>query len=64
MLVLSRKLNESIIIDNDITVTVVGIFGDKVRLGISAPPNVAVNRHEVQEAIDRDRREREKGVGE
>jgi carbon storage regulator len=51
MLVLSRKKNESIVINNDITVTVVEIRGDKVRLGIVAPKEVAVHRQEVWEAI-------------
>jgi carbon storage regulator len=51
MLVLSRKKNESIVINNDITVTVVEIRGDKVRLGIVAPKDVPVHRQEVYEAI-------------
>lgn len=51
MLVLSRKKNESIVINNDITITVVEIRGDKVRLGIVAPKEVPVHRHEVFEAI-------------
>lgn len=51
MLVLSRKKNESIIINNDITVTVVEIRGDKVRLGIVAPKEVPVHRQEVYNAI-------------
>ena len=51
MLVLSRKKNESIIINNDIIVTVVEIRGDKVRLGIVAPKEVPVHRQEVFEAI-------------
>lgn len=51
MLVLSRKKNESIVINNDITVTVVEIRGDKVRLGIVAPIEVPVHRKEVFEAI-------------
>jgi len=51
MLVLSRKKNESIIINNDITVTVVEIRGDKVRLGIMAPKDVPVHRQEVYDAI-------------
>ena len=51
MLVLSRKKNESIVINNDITVTVVEIRGDKVRLGIEAPKDVTVHRREVYEAI-------------
>ena len=51
MLVLSRKKNESIVINNDITVTVVEIRGDKVRLGIAAPREVPVRRQEVFDAI-------------
>lgn len=51
MLVLSRKKNESIVINNDITVTVVEIRGDKVRLGIVAPKDVPVHRQEVFDAI-------------
>lgn len=51
MLVLSRKKNESIVINNDITITVVEIRGDKVRLGIVAPREASVHRQEVFEAI-------------
>lgn len=51
MLVLSRKKNESIVINNDIVITIVEIRGDKVRLGIEAPKDVPVHRMEVYEAI-------------
>jgi carbon storage regulator len=51
MLVLSRKKNESIVINNEITITVVEIRGDKVRLGIVAPKEVPVHRQEVYDAI-------------
>ena len=54
MLVLSRKKNESIVIDGNIVVTVVEIKGDKVRLGITAPAEVPVHRSEVFEAIRRE----------
>ena len=47
MLVLSRKKNETIVINNDIIITVVEIRGDKVRLGIVAPKDVPVHREEV-----------------
>ena len=53
MLVLSRKKNESIVINDSITVVVVEIRGDKVRLGIEAPKEVSVHRSEVYEAIHR-----------
>jgi carbon storage regulator len=51
MLVLSRKKNESIVINDNITVTVIEIRGDKVRLGIEAPKDVTVHRREVYDAI-------------
>lgn len=53
MLVLSRKKNESIVINNDITIIVVEIRGDKVRLGVEAPKEVPVHRREVFDAIRR-----------
>jgi carbon storage regulator len=53
MLVLSRKKDESIVINNDITIVVVEIRGDKVRLGVEAPKEVPVHRREVFEAIAR-----------
>ncbi len=54
MLVLSRKLFETICIGDDITVTVVEIRGDKVKLGIEAPKEVPVHRREVYEAIQKE----------
>lgn len=53
MLVLSRKINETIIINDNIVITVVDIRGDKVRLGIDAPKDVPVHRQEVYDAIKR-----------
>ena len=57
MLVLSRKKNESIVIDGKIIVTIVEVRGDKVRLGIEAPRDVAIHRSEVYAAIQRERAE-------
>jgi carbon storage regulator len=54
MLVLSRHRDESIIIGDDIVVTIVDIRGDKVRLGIEAPTDIPVHRQEVYEAIQRE----------
>ncbi len=51
MLVLSRNRDETIMIGDDIEITVVDIRGDKVRLGISAPTRIAVHRKEIYEAI-------------
>ena len=54
MLVLSRQRDESIMIGDNIVVTIVDIRGDKVRLGINAPAEVTVHRQEVYEAIQRE----------
>jgi len=61
MLVLSRKKNESIIINDNITVTVIEIRGDKVRLGIEAPKDVTVHRREVYDAIQSQGKSRDHG---
>ena len=61
MLVLSRQRDESIIIDDNIVITVVDVRGEKVRLGITAPPQIAVHRKEVYDAI---RKEKEAAAAE
>lgn len=48
MLVLSRKIDEKIVIDSNIVITVLSVSGDKVKIGIDAPKNVSVNREEVE----------------
>jgi carbon storage regulator len=53
VLVLSRKKNESIIINDNVKIVVVEIRGDKVRLGVEAPKDVPVHRQEVHDAIKR-----------
>jgi carbon storage regulator len=57
MLVLTRKTNQSIMIGDEIEVSILSVSGDKVRLGIDAPRDIAVFRKEVYEAID------ERGAG-
>ena len=54
MLVLSRQRDESIMIGDNIVITIVDIRGDKVRLGINAPAEIPVHRQEVYEAIQRE----------
>lgn len=51
MLVLSRSVNQQILIGSDILITVLDIRGDKVRLGVDAPPGVSIHRMEVAEDI-------------
>ena len=54
MLVLSRHRDESIMIGDDVMITIVDVRGDKVRLGIDAPQEIPVHRQEVYEAIKRE----------
>lgn len=54
MLVLSRKKNESIVINDNITVVIVDVRGDKVRLGVDAPSNVTVHRKEIFDVISKE----------
>lgn len=51
MLILTRRLNETVMIGDDVTVTVLGVKGGQVRVGINAPKDVAVHREEVYERI-------------
>ena len=60
MLVLSRQKDESIVIGDDIEITIVDVRGDKVRLGITAPRSVPVHRREIYEAIQREKSEKAK----
>ncbi len=64
MLVLSRQRDETIIIGDDIEITIVDIRGEKVRLGINAPPHIPVHRKEVYEAIKRENEETARKKGE
>ncbi|MFP4354839.1 MAG: carbon storage regulator CsrA [Phycisphaerae bacterium] len=63
MLVLSRQRDESIKIGDEIEITIVDIRGEKVRLGISAPPHIPVHRKEVYEAIQRENEQNAKAKG-
>lgn len=58
MLVLSRQRDESVMIGENIVITIFDIRGDKVRLGINAPTEIPVHRQEVYEAIQRENRRR------
>lgn len=57
MLVLGRKVNESIVVGDDVVITVLDVKGDQVRIGIDAPRSVAVHRREVYEDIKRSNHE-------
>jgi carbon storage regulator len=54
MLILTRRVGETVMIGNDITVTVLGVKGNQVRVGVNAPKEVAVHREEIYERIKRE----------
>ena len=55
MLILTRKVNESLIVGDRVTVTVVGVKGNQVRIGIDAPKDVEVHREEIYERLQQER---------
>ena len=64
MLVLSRQIDESIMIGDDVEIIIVDVRGDKVRLGITAPKNIPVHRREIYDAIQREKTEQKKPADE
>lgn len=54
MLILTRRVGETLMIGNDVTVTVLGVKGNQVRIGVNAPKDVAVHREEIYERIKRE----------
>lgn len=56
MLILTRKVNETLMVGDDVSVTVLGIKGGQIRVGINAPRDVAVHRQEVYEKIRQERK--------
>ncbi|HTT02799.1 MAG TPA: carbon storage regulator CsrA [Steroidobacteraceae bacterium] len=57
MLILTRRVGETVMIGNEVTVTVLGVKGNQVRIGINAPKHVAVHREEIYERIKREQSE-------
>lgn len=59
MLILTRRVGETVMIGDDVMVTVLGVKGNQVRLGVSAPKSIAVHREEIYERIRRDQDEQD-----
>jgi len=55
MLILTRRVGETVMIGHNVTVTVLGVKGNQVRIGFNAPPDVAVHREEIFERVQRER---------
>jgi carbon storage regulator len=57
MLILTRRIGESLVIGDDVTITILAIKGNQIRIGIDAPKNVAVHRQEIQQKINESSKE-------
>jgi carbon storage regulator len=57
MLILTRRVGETVVIGDDVTVTVLGVKGNQVRLGVNAPKEIAVHRQEIFERIQKEQEE-------
>lgn len=57
MLILTRRVGETLMVGDDVTVTVLGVKGNQVRIGVNAPKDVAVHREEIYQRIQREKSE-------
>jgi carbon storage regulator len=63
MLILTRRVGETLVIGDDVTITVLGVKGNQVRLGVNAPKEVAVHREEIYQRIQLEKQDKDPAVG-